>query len=117
MAGIPPMIGFFAKQMVLYSVSYNYSVISIVAIVISVIGASYYLKIVKLMFFDNNNNTNTIESTNTNTNNNNNDDNNNITTVHSSIISILTLTMTLYLFDSSILLNACHLISLSVFNN
>ena len=111
MAGIPPMIGFFAKQMVLYSVSYNYSVISIVAIVISVIGASYYLKIVKLMFFDTNNNT--IESTNINTN----DDNNNITTVHSSIISILTLTMTLYLFDSSILLNACHLISLSVFNN
>ena len=74
MAGIPPMIGFFAKQMVLYSVSYNYSVISIVAIVISVIGASYYLKIVKLMFFDTNNNT--IESTNINTN----DDNNNITT-------------------------------------
>lgn len=110
MAGIPPMIGFFAKQMVLYSVSYNYSVISIVAIIMSVIGASYYLKIVKLMFFDNNNN-------NTNITESNNDDNNNITTVHSSIISILTLTMTLYLFDSSILLNACHLISLSVFNN
>lgn len=111
MAGIPPMIGFFAKQMVLYSVSYNYSVISIVAIIMSVIGASYYLKIVKLMFFDNNNNgVNNGESTN-------NDNNNNITTVHSSIISILTLTMTLYLFDSSILLNACHLISLSVFNN
>ena len=51
MAGIPPLMGFFAKQMVLYSVSYSYSYISIVAIITSVIGASYYLKIVQLMFF------------------------------------------------------------------
>ena len=32
MAGIPPMIGFFAKQMVLFSVSYNYSLVSVLAI-------------------------------------------------------------------------------------
>ena len=31
MAGIPPLIGFFAKQMVLTSVSYNYSYIAIIA--------------------------------------------------------------------------------------
>ena len=51
MAGIPPLMGFFAKQMVLYSVSYNYSYVAILAIVMSVISASYYLKIVQLMFF------------------------------------------------------------------
>nr|WBU10755.1 NADH dehydrogenase subunit 2 [Malassezia cuniculi] len=124
MAGIPPMIGFFAKQMVLYSVSYNYSVIAVVAILMSVIGASYYLKIVKLMFFDNNTSSSssstsniTSESESVSVNKNTDNEEFTITTVHSSIISILTLTITLYLFDSSILLNACHLISLSIFNN
>lgn len=110
MAGIPPMIGFFAKQMVLFSVSYNYSLVSVLAILMSVIGASYYLKIVKLMFFDSNNYENNNMSSEK-------DINNNITVMHSSIIAILTLTMTLYIFDSSILLNACRLISLSIFNS
>ena len=110
MAGIPPMIGFFAKQMVLFSVSYNYSLVSVLAILMSVIGASYYLKIVKLMFFDSNNNENNNMSSEK-------DINNNITVMHSSIIAILTLTMTLYIFDSSILLTACRLISLSIFNS
>lgn len=114
MAGIPPMIGFFAKQMVLFSVSYNYSLVSVLAILMSVIGASYYLKIVKLMFFDSSVNTNN----NINENNSSEGDSfNNITVMHSSIIAILTLTMTLYIFDSSILLNACRLISLSIFNS
>ena len=80
----------------------------------SVIGASYYLKIVKLMFFDSSVNTNN----NINENNSSEGDSfNNITAMHSSIIAILTLTMTLYIFDSSILLNACRLISLSIFNS
>nr|WBU10822.1 NADH dehydrogenase subunit 2 [Malassezia nana] len=52
MAGIPPLMGFFAKQMVLYSVSFNYSYVAIIAILTSVISASYYLKIVQLMFFN-----------------------------------------------------------------
>ena len=38
-----------------------------------------------------------------------------VTTMHSSAIAIVTLGMTLYLLDPSILLNACHLLSLSVF--
>ena len=111
MAGIPPLMGFFAKQMVLYSVSYNYSYVAVVAILTSVIGASYYLKIVKLMFFDKdhanivNNNTDpaTFKEP-------------LITTMHSSVIAVLTLVISLYLFDSSILLNACHLLSLSLFS-
>ena len=39
-----------------------------------------------------------------------------ITTMHSSVIAVLTLVISLYLFDSSILLNACHLLSLSLFS-
>lgn len=40
-----------------------------------------------------------------------------ITSMHSSVIAILTLMISLYLFDSSILLNACHLLSLSLFSS
>ena len=108
MAGIPPLMGFFAKQMVLYSVSYNYSFIAIVAILTSVISASYYLKIVQLMFFSKDSVT-TADNTTVE------QDTPNVTTMHSSIIAVITMTITLYLFDPSILLNACHLLSLSLF--
>lgn len=111
MAGIPPLMGFFAKQMVLYSVSYNYSYIAIVAILTSVISASYYLKIVQLMFF-NKDSVETMSDSSTNQES----DQPLITTMHSSVIAILTLIITLYLFDPSILLNACHLLSLSLFS-
>ena len=50
--GIPPLIGFFAKQMVLSAaLDYNYIFLSFVAIVTSVIGAVYYLGIIKQVFF------------------------------------------------------------------
>jgi NADH-ubiquinone oxidoreductase chain 2 len=51
MAGIPPLIGFFAKQTVLYSaIQSGYYFMSIIAIIVSVISASYYLKIIRLLF-------------------------------------------------------------------
>jgi NADH-ubiquinone oxidoreductase chain 2 len=51
MAGIPPLIGFFSKQLVLYSALQNgYYFISILAIIVSVISCSYYLQIIKLLF-------------------------------------------------------------------
>nr|YP_009710625.1 NADH dehydrogenase subunit 2 [Amanita brunnescens]QFZ98574.1 NADH dehydrogenase subunit 2 [Amanita brunnescens] len=51
MAGIPPLIGFFSKQFVLYSaVQEGYNFISIVAILASVVSASYYLKIIKVLY-------------------------------------------------------------------
>nr|YP_009710768.1 NADH dehydrogenase subunit 2 [Amanita thiersii]QFZ98718.1 NADH dehydrogenase subunit 2 [Amanita thiersii] len=50
MAGIPPLIGFFSKQFVLYSaVQSGYNFISFVAILVSVVSASYYLKIIKVL--------------------------------------------------------------------
>lgn len=52
-AGIPPLIGFFAKQMVLSAaLDSGYVFISLVAILTSVIGAVYYLNIIKQIFFD-----------------------------------------------------------------
>jgi NADH-ubiquinone oxidoreductase chain 2 len=51
--GIPPLVGFFAKQMVLgAALSEGYVFITIVAILTSVISAVYYLGIIKQMFFD-----------------------------------------------------------------
>ena len=47
---IPPLIGFFSKQFVLYSALQNgYYFISLIAIIVSVISASYYLKIIKVL--------------------------------------------------------------------
>jgi NADH-ubiquinone oxidoreductase chain 2 len=51
-AGIPPLVGFFAKQMVLSAALDNgYIFLSIIAILTSVIGAVYYLNIIKEIFF------------------------------------------------------------------
>jgi len=51
--GIPPLIGFFAKQMVLSAALDNgYVFLTLIAILTSVVSAVYYLNIVKQVFFD-----------------------------------------------------------------
>jgi NADH-ubiquinone oxidoreductase chain 2 len=51
--GIPPLIGFFAKQMVLSAaLDSGYVFLTLVAILTSVISAVYYLNIIKQLFFD-----------------------------------------------------------------
>lgn len=51
--GIPPLIGFFGKQMVLVAaLDKGYVFITFVAILTSVISAVYYLVLVKFMFFE-----------------------------------------------------------------
>jgi NADH-ubiquinone oxidoreductase chain 2 len=51
--GVPPLVGFFGKQMVLSAaLDKGLVFISLVAILTSVIGAIYYLSIIKEMFFD-----------------------------------------------------------------
>ena len=53
MAGVPFFIGFFAKLSVLQAVvAAGYFWLAILAVVMSVIGAFYYLRVVKLMYFD-----------------------------------------------------------------
>jgi NADH-ubiquinone oxidoreductase chain 2 len=52
--GLPPLIGFFGKQMVLTSaLDANYTVLVIIAILTSVIGAVYYLNVIKTIYFEN----------------------------------------------------------------
>jgi NADH-ubiquinone oxidoreductase chain 2 len=51
--GIPPLVGFFAKQMVLSAaLDSGYVFITLIAILTSVISAVYYLNIIKQVFFD-----------------------------------------------------------------
>lgn len=108
-AGIPPMIGFFAKQMVLYSSTHaGYYFLSIVAILVSVISASYYLKIIKVMYFDS---FTKFENTGIATDT----ESTSISNVHAFIISTLTMLITLFVLQPTILLNSCHLLALSLF--
>ena len=51
--GLPPLIGFFAKQMVLTAALDNHkSILVVIAILTSVIGAVYYLNVIKTIYFD-----------------------------------------------------------------
>lgn len=53
MAGIPPLAGFYAKLAVIKAViDVDLMWVAIVAVVTSVIGAFYYLRVIKVMFFD-----------------------------------------------------------------
>lgn len=53
MAGVPPTVGFYAKLMVIQAVVDADMVwLAIVAVLLAVIGAFYYLRIIKLMYFD-----------------------------------------------------------------
>ncbi len=56
-AGIPPLAGFFSKFYVLSSViAGQFVAVAVVAVLFSVISAFYYLRIVKIMYFDQPNN-------------------------------------------------------------
>lgn len=121
-AGIPPLIGFFAKQIVLYSsIHSGYNFISIISILVSVISASYYLKIIRVIYFEtNNNNTDLVINNNTinssyNTAFGDNTNTSIITNVHSLLISILTIIIILFVLKPSILLNSCNILALSLF--
>ncbi len=53
MAGVPPTVGFFAKLFVLDAViSVNMVWLAVVGVFFSIIGAFYYIRMVKLMYFD-----------------------------------------------------------------
>jgi NADH-quinone oxidoreductase subunit N len=53
LAGIPVFVGFFAKwQVIAAALSAGFTWLSILAVLTAVIGAFYYLRVVKLMYFD-----------------------------------------------------------------
>lgn len=53
MAGVPPLVGFYSKLVVLEAVvAVNLTWLAVYAVLTSVIGAFYYLRVVKAMYFD-----------------------------------------------------------------
>nr|ALO20636.1 NADH dehydrogenase subunit 2 [Ptychogena lactea] len=51
-AGIPPLSGFISKWLILWNIiNYDYLVSSLIGIIFSAIGAAYYLRIVKITYF------------------------------------------------------------------
>jgi NADH-ubiquinone oxidoreductase chain 2 len=116
MAGIPPLIGFFGKQFVLYSaLQSGYYFISILAILVSVISAFYYLRIIRLLYSEESMSSQDVA----NVKRENNDVSGSahtLSNLHSFLISTLTLTIMIFVLKPSILLNSTQLLSLSLFN-
>ncbi len=114
MAGIPPLMGFFAKQMVLYSATHSgYYFMSFVAIVVSVISAAYYLRIVRVIHFSplrGAASSQDIAQAQSNSSS------SSLTNVHSFTIAVLTLAIALFVFKPTIILNSTHLLALTLFN-
>ena len=56
LAGLPPLVGFYAKLAVLQSLiasqQTSYLVLTVFAVMMSLVGAFYYLRVVKVMYFD-----------------------------------------------------------------
>jgi len=53
LAGIPPMVGFYAKLSVLQAVLGTGQIwLAVVAVLFSLVGAFYYLRVIKMMYFD-----------------------------------------------------------------
>jgi len=53
LAGIPPLAGFFAKLYIfMAAIDSGLNILAVIGVVTSVIGAYYYVRIVKLMYFD-----------------------------------------------------------------
>ena len=129
-AGIPPLIGFFGKYIVLYSsVHAGYIYISLIAILTSVVSAAYYLRVIKVLFFEQSNPVQSqlqglgwitgslfggpsigsptqygIATT-------------YLTQVHSFIIATLTMTIALFMLNPSLILNSTHLMALTLFTS
>jgi NADH-ubiquinone oxidoreductase chain 2 len=118
MAGVPPFIGFFSKQFVLYSaVQSGYYFLSIVGILTSVISASYYLKLIKTMYDSSIQKGEENSSSDSDLNIKLHGDNYGIVFSHlqSFTISILTLSIIFFIIKPSIILNSVQLLSLSLF--
>jgi NADH-quinone oxidoreductase subunit N len=53
LAGVPPTVGFYAKfSVIATAVNIGYIWLAVVAVIASLVGAFYYLRVVKLMYFD-----------------------------------------------------------------
>src|SRR5882757_4022131 len=117
MAGTPPLMGFFSKQFVLYSaIESGYYFMAILGILVSIISASYYLRIIRILHTDSTA-ANDIKIKSTLQRKENLEIGSNLSSFHILLISILTLIILLFVLKPSILLKSTQLLSLSLFYN
>lgn len=112
MAGTPPLLGFFSKQFVLYSaIESGYYFMALSGILVSIISASYYLRIIRILHTETElNNSLKAEGHNeTNTTV-------GISNIHSLLISSLTLLILFFVLRPSILLKSTQLLSLTLYS-
>jgi NADH-ubiquinone oxidoreductase chain 2 len=103
MAGVPPLVGFFGKQAVLYTAIHGgYYFLSFVAIVVSVISGSYYLRVIRVVHFDQPTSSSTTVVP--------------VTGVHSYVIALLTLSISFFLASSGLVLDSSSLVAAALFN-
>jgi NADH-ubiquinone oxidoreductase chain 2 len=99
--GLPPLVGFFAKQMVLTTaLDNNKIVLVLISVFTSVIGAVYYLTVIKTIYFEESDYIKPsiyIE--------------NSLSNAYSITLSILNLTVLLFIFIPNEILNLCNLLS------
>ena len=108
MAGTPPLLGFFSKQFVLYSAIENgYYFMAISGILVSIISASYYLRIIRILHTEIEFNKSLNDETNITVG---------INNIHSLLISSLTLLISFFVLKPSILLKSTQLLSLSLYS-
>lgn len=100
--GLPPLVGFFAKQMVLTTaLDNNKIVLVLISVFTSVIGAVYYLTVIKTIYFDESDYIKPsiyVE--------------NSLSNAYSVTLSILNLTILLFIFIPNEILNLCNLLSI-----
>lgn len=112
MAGIPPLVGFFAKYRVLYSAIENgYYFLSLVGIMASVISAAYYLRMIRVIHFDQDSSTPSLSYNDSTVS----AEEQSITSTHSYVIAVLTLFVVLFILSPSLILNSSNLLALSLF--
>jgi len=105
MAGVPPLVGFFAKYTVLYTAIHNgYTFLAIIAILASVVSAVYYLRVIRVIHFDTEDMPSS-PATSTVT----------LSSVHSYVISTLTLFVMLFAANPNLLLNSTSIMALSLY--
>jgi NADH-ubiquinone oxidoreductase chain 2 len=104
--GLPPLIGFFGKQMVLsIALDNNKTILVLIGVLTSVIGAVYYLTIIKTIYFDDSvyeKNYVYLDIS--------------LSNIYSITLSIMNLGIICFIFIPNEILNLCNLLSIITFN-
>ncbi len=104
--GLPPLIGFFGKQMILTTaLDNNKTILVLIGVLTSVIGAVYYLTVIKTIYFDKSEYEKTYMYLDISLSN-----------IFSITLSIITLGIISFIFIPDELLNMCNLLSIITFS-